>query len=119
MKTQTTQTYAEFLLAIADLFIEYNDITPRNYYLCNLLSDYTSRKWVAENLTYVNRLKASIKKKISENSYKGKTLTYVLADKYPGDPVQRRVAWLKDLAKYHEARGTNYCFQETRNWLCK
>jgi hypothetical protein len=124
MNTQTTQTYAEWL---EKLIIAYKEdiINYKDCYLCNFI-ELSNKPILKNNDSYLKRFQASIKKKIRSNNYYTKeytrnglgTLTFVLMNQYPNlDKYQRRIAWIEDLIKYHRARGTCYCFQETRNWM--
>ena len=137
-------TYAEFLLDVAAQLIEEDRIKEAQgacCYICTTLNNpYPSdiipslSAWKERNAIYIDMLMTAINDKLDryhrENMrlykelYPGavpnriSTLTFVLSTKYPDtSPLQRRVLWLQDLAKYHKVRGTSRTFRETRSWL--
>ena len=138
-----TNTYADFLLSFIKMIekeqaraIELD--VPRLCYLCNTLDNPgipNAFEWKTDNAHYIDILKESIKEKMKrfdrEEQKKATkinsrhkpisvgTLSVPLREQYgpEGDAYTIRLLWLKDLYKYHKARGTSSFYHETRNWL--
>jgi hypothetical protein len=138
-----TNTYADFLLSFIQI-IERNQARaieldiPRFCFLCNILENPcvpNAREWQEKNAVYITMMQNAIIAKMKQFDRKEAkkaaklnsrhkpvtvgTLTIPLREQYEPekDSYTIRLLWLKDLYKYHKARGTTRYHRERRSFL--